>query len=76
MNPIRAYRAKHGLTLEQFGELAGVQRSAVWKYENGIPPSGRTAAKIERATKGEILAASLFPDPDASVLPEPEGAAA
>ena len=32
---IRFYRNKQGLTMEQLGELLGVRRAAVMKYEDG-----------------------------------------
>lgn len=32
---IRKYRYVHGLSLEEFGQLLGVDGSTVWSWENG-----------------------------------------
>lgn len=61
-HPIRGYRERHGLSLEAFGLLVKVQKSAVSKWEAGRQPSPAKAKEIEEVTKGEITKASLRPD--------------
>ncbi len=78
-NPIRSYREKHGLTLEAFGDIVGVKKAAVGKWENGIAPSVESAKVIEEKTYGAITRQQLRPDIwDAKAPPPPqiEGAAA
>lgn len=61
-HPVTEYRKRHGMTLEAFGALLGVQKSAVNKWESWNGPKPATAMAIERLTKGEVSAASLRPD--------------
>lgn len=49
-HPIARFRALHELTLDAFGELVGVKKSVVSKWENGIAPSPQSAIEVERAT--------------------------
>lgn len=62
LHPIAAYRVRHGLTLEQFGAMVGVEKAAVSKWEDGIGPSPQNAIKIEQVTGGELLKSVLRPD--------------
>ena len=62
MSNIRPYREKHGLTLEAFGALVGVKKSAVSKWERGVQPSAVSAILIERVTDGEVRRSQLRPD--------------
>ena len=77
-HPIRAYREAKGLTLEAFGALVGSNKSAVFKWEDGIGPAPQTAIKIEKATGGEVPRHVLRPDlwPAPAPAPAREGGAA
>lgn len=61
-HPITEYRERHGLTLEAFGKLVGVQKAAVSKWEDGDGPSVDNAKAIEDATGGAIRRQVLRPD--------------
>ena len=61
-HPIKQYRQRHGLTLEAFGRLVGVQKAAVSKWECGIGPSIENAKEIEAATHGSLPRHVLRPD--------------
>lgn len=37
-NPIRAYRAKRGITLDALAKAIGVQRNTIWRWEQGRVP--------------------------------------
>lgn len=62
INPIKSFRENAGLTLEAFGQRVGVQKAAVSKWENGVPPSPACALRIEEATQGVIPKWQLRPD--------------
>lgn len=62
MNAIKEYRDQKGLTLEQFGALAGVQKAAVWKWEEGTPVPPMRAIIIEEKTDGELPRWRVRPD--------------
>lgn len=48
MNPIRAYRERHHMTLEQFGQIVGATKATVSKWERGLSgPSLEKAREIE-----------------------------
>jgi DNA-binding transcriptional regulator YdaS (Cro superfamily) len=49
INPIRAYRARGDVTLEQFGAQFGVNKSTVLRWESGLLPAERVL-EIERIT--------------------------
>lgn len=61
-NAIRHFRANKGLTQEQLGQLVGVQKSAVSKWEVGVAPSASSAIRIEEATNGAVPRWVLRPD--------------
>tara|TARA_R110000868_G_scaffold399585_1_gene673427 strand:- start:7760 stop:8089 length:330 start_codon:yes stop_codon:yes gene_type:complete len=62
-HPIAEYRKRNNLTLEEFGILAGVQKAAVCKWENGHSvPSVTASKKIDIATSGALPKAVLRPD--------------
>lgn len=51
MNPIRTFRDAKSLTLQQFGEMVGLRKALVWKYENGrLRVPAELVPKIEEAT--------------------------
>lgn len=59
--PISAYMQRHGLTLEEFAEIAGVSSSMVSQWlagKKGMRP--RTARRIEQSTRGEIKVRAIF----------------
>lgn len=62
MNALKSYRKDRGLTLDQMAIRIGVTKSAVWKYENDIPPSFETAIKISMATEGLVKVVDLRPE--------------
>jgi DNA-binding transcriptional regulator YdaS (Cro superfamily) len=73
VSPLRTYRRRAKLSLEQFGRAVGVNKSTVLRWETGRAPAERVA-DIERATNGAVTRAALRPDlfPTA---PESAGAA-
>lgn len=62
MNAIRDFRLIRSLTQEQLGQLIGVQKAAVSKWEAGVPPSAASAIKIEQATGGALPKWKTRPD--------------
>ena len=62
MSAIRDFRLIRNMTQEQLGQLIGVQKAAVSKWEAGIPPSACSAIKIEQATNGELPKWKIRPD--------------
>lgn len=62
MNVIREYRDEKKLTQEQFGNLAGVKKAAVCKWEDGIPVPPMRAIVIEEKTDGELPRWRIRPD--------------
>jgi transcriptional regulator with XRE-family HTH domain len=62
-HPIANYRQRHGLTLEQFGVLVGVNKATVLKWERGsLRPGIDVMARVVAATHGEVSARELRPD--------------
>ena len=60
---IRKYRKTNKLTLAAFGDLVGVTKECVRRWESGIAAVGPTSAvRIEQATEGEIQLHELRPD--------------
>jgi DNA-binding XRE family transcriptional regulator len=55
------YRAKHGLTLEQFGAQVGKSKAQIHAIEKGNYATAKLALAIERLTNGEVDAAFLNP---------------
>ena len=55
------YRAKAGLTLEQFGERVGKSKAQIHAIEKENYATAKLALAIERATDGEVSAAFLNP---------------
>lgn len=55
-HPIRAYRARHGLSLEQIAERAGINFTGLSRVENGRTewPSAAIVARLAQATDGEV----------------------
>lgn len=49
-NPIRAYRAKRGMTLDQLATQIGVQRNTIWRWEQGRAPDPKVWPAIIKAT--------------------------
>lgn len=45
---IPAIRAAHGLTQQGLADMAGVNLSTVWRWENGKPPRGTARALLLR----------------------------
>lgn len=62
MSAIRKYREQKKLTQEQFGRLAGVQKAAVSKWEDGLLVPPMRAIVIEKKTKGELPRWLVRPD--------------
>lgn len=63
MNALKSYRIAKGLTQVEIAKVLGVKQGTISKIENGELPSLQLAAKIERATRKKILAASWIPEP-------------
>lgn len=55
------YREKHGLTLEQFGELVGKSKAQIHAIEKKNYATARLALAIEQVTSGSVDAAFLNP---------------
>lgn len=62
MHPITRYRTKFNLTLEQFGDMIGVVKSSIHRWEAGERMSAPNAVAIEKATGGAIHRSELRPD--------------
>lgn len=62
MSLIKQYRTAKGLTQEQLGQLVGVQKAAVSKWEYGEPPSIEAAKKLEEISGGVIAKWMTRPD--------------
>lgn len=61
-DPIRAYIESRAITQKDFAKLAGVSDSAVSQWLAGTKGMDmRTAARIEKRTKREIVVRALFP---------------
>lgn len=50
------YREANGLTLDALADRLNVQKSQVWKWENGAIPRPVQMAKIVAATDGAVSA--------------------
>lgn len=51
VSPIRTFRDAKKITLQQFGDMVGLKKARVWKYENGrLPVPAELVPKIEEAT--------------------------
>lgn len=71
MNPVRAYRISRSLSQGDLGQMVGVEKAAVSKWEAGTPPSPESAIKLEEVSKGEISKSALRPDLWPAPTPEP-----
>lgn len=61
MHPLRVWRTRKGMSLEEFGRRIGRSAAAVSRYEAGIrDPRRQTLQAIARATGGKITAADFF----------------
>lgn len=58
-SPIAIYRKNEGLTLEAFAALVGKSKGHMHEVETTMKCTAKLALDIERATNGEINAASL-----------------
>lgn len=56
------YRAKHGLTLEQFAERVGKSKGHIHAVEKDNYATAKLALAIERETQGHVSAAFLNPE--------------
>ena len=61
-NLIMQYRIAKELSQEQLGELVGVQRAAVSKWEAGEKPSIQAAKKLEEISGGVVAKWMTRPD--------------
>lgn len=48
-NPVRRWRIKRGLTLQQAAAWLGVHRMTLWFWEQGSPPAEKFVKKVARA---------------------------
>ena len=71
-NYIRQLRNKKGLTQEQLGEMIGVQKAAVQKWENGSVQNLKRATIKKLAEIFDVSPASFVKDDD---IPEPSNIA-
>lgn len=56
------YRARNGLSLEQFGVLVGKSKAQIHAIEKDNYATAKLAMSIERATAGAVDASFLNPD--------------
>jgi transcriptional regulator with XRE-family HTH domain len=61
-NPIKLYRDGKGQTQEQFAASVGVKKAVVSKWEKGVPPSYKSALKLEEISEGRLRKEELRPD--------------
>ena len=55
MHPLRKYRLKKGLTVEQLAQRLGVAKSAVSRWENGVMiPRPATMRLVMEVTGGAV----------------------
>jgi DNA-binding XRE family transcriptional regulator len=60
-HPLRTYRKKAGISLEQLGLTVGVTKGFLSKIESGHQaPSLKLAVKISEATRGVVCPADLL----------------
>jgi transcriptional regulator with XRE-family HTH domain len=69
-SPLRAYRAKSGLTLERIGAEFGVHKTTILRWEEGHLPAERVLllAKFTGLTPQE-LRPDLYPPPEQEAVP-------
>lgn len=53
-HPLTAFREAHDLTLEEFGDLVGVGKSTVWRWEAGGIPERAAMETIVAITDGRL----------------------
>jgi transcriptional regulator with XRE-family HTH domain len=57
-NDIKAYRARHGLSQNEFGKRVGLRgkrpQGTVFGWEHGIPPRGQYRVEITRLLEADI----------------------
>lgn len=59
MANLTEYRAENGINQRAFSEMVGVHKSIISKIESGVAKPGLDlAARIERATDGQVKAIS------------------
>lgn len=61
-NIIKQFREARRLTQEQLGELVGVRKAAVSKWEDGAPPSPASAVRLEEVSGGALPRWMTRPD--------------
>lgn len=61
---IPAIRALHGLTQQGLADLAGVNLSTVWRWENGNPPKGTAKALLLRLRDEATFSTMSTPQPE------------
>jgi transcriptional regulator with XRE-family HTH domain len=55
LHPVRAYRARHDLSMGQFGQRCGLSEGALSRIESGqLNPSAVVILKLAIATEGEV----------------------
>ena len=65
---IKMYRTKKGLTQEALGELVGVQKSAIAKYENGRVVNIKKDVLQKLGAALGVSPAKLLDDPEVSTI--------
>lgn len=75
INPIRAWRELHGVTVKDLAERVGVQDSAVCKWERNRVSSGN-ALRLHEITGIPLhrLRPDIYPSPDHSKRKQGEAA--
>ena len=61
-HPLRVWREKQGLTLQQAADKLGTSRQVWWGWEHGRRrPSAEFMARVRELTQGAVTADHFFP---------------
>lgn len=62
-HPLRKFRNKHGIGIDEMARRAGTSKASISRIENGSQwPSGGLLSRLIRATNGEVTADDFLTD--------------